>query len=78
MGFNTDVVESFIETTKGNDIPDLVAFMNGPDDAVKRRLLCYFSYESRYCHPRELKAFWYSLTESEKNYYRKLVAMRFI
>lgn len=60
------------------DLPELIRFMNGPDDAVKRRLLGYFSYESRYLHPRELKVFWESLTEDEKDYYRKLVAERFV
>lgn len=57
---------------------ELVRFMNGPDDATLRRLLGYFSYESRYLHPRELKLFWDSLTEDEKNYYRMLVKTRFI
>jgi hypothetical protein len=61
-----------------NDFPELLSFMNGPDGPTLRRLLGYFSYESRYVHPRELKAFWESLTQSEKNYYHMLVATRFI
>ena len=65
-------------TGMARDIPELIRFMNGPDDATLRRLLAYFSYESKYLHPRELKEFWDSLKESEKNYYRMLVATRFI
>jgi hypothetical protein len=61
-----------------NDIPDLIKFMNGPDRPVLARLINYFSFDSRYCHPRELKAFWESLSESEKNYYRKCVVQRII
>lgn len=61
-----------------NDLPALIKFMQGPDNATLVRLISFFSRDSRYCHPRELKAFWESLSESEKNYYRRLVAIRFI
>lgn len=61
-----------------DDIVELIAFMNGPDKAVLKRLVAYVSLDGRYCHPRELKRFWESLTESEKNYYRKCVVQRII
>ncbi|AWN06180.1 hypothetical protein SEA_MIEK_79 [Streptomyces phage Miek] len=61
-----------------NDLPALIKFMQGPDNATLVRLISFFSRDSRYCHPRELKLFWESLSESEKNYYRRLVAIRFI
>lgn len=59
------------------ELEDLVNFMQGPDNPVLVRLVSYFSLDSRYCHPRELKSFWESLNESEKNYYRS-VALRII
>ena len=61
-----------------NDISDLIKFMNGPDSPVLKRLINYFSYDSRNCHLREIKDFWESLSESEKNYYRKCVVMRIV
>lgn len=69
------------------DTAELVRFMNGPDGPTLRRLLWFFNdvedeearpFGHRYCHPRELKEFWESLTQSEKNYYHKLVATRYI
>lgn len=60
----------------------LIGFMNGPDNAVLVRLIIFFSMpsaddvKSKYLHPRELMAFWGSLTATEKNYYRKLVVFR--
>lgn len=54
----------------------LVDFMQGPDNAVLRRLIVFFSKDGKHCRPREVKSFWESLTESEKNYYRRLVAIR--
>ena len=78
MGFNTDVVESFVRSSTLNDIPALIKLMSGPDAVTFRRLVSFFSLDSRYLHPRELKEFWESLTESEKNYYRMLVAKRLI
>jgi hypothetical protein len=53
-----------------NDFPELIAFMQGPDRVTFARLISFFSVDSRYCHPRELKPFWESLTEAEKFYYR--------
>lgn len=80
MGFS-QIAESFVdhaaETTKKNDTYELIEFMNGPDSVTLRRLLTYFSYDSRYLHPRELREFWGSLTGTEKNYYRRLVVERF-
>jgi AAA15 family ATPase/GTPase len=61
-----------------NEMTGLISFMNGLDGVTLKRLLSYFSHESRYLHPRELKEFWDSLTESEKNYYRRLVVYRII
>lgn len=58
------------------EMQDLIAFMQGPDNPVLVRLVSFFSRDSRYCHPRELKPFWESLTESDKNYYRRLVVLR--
>jgi hypothetical protein len=60
------------------DVEELIAFMQGPDNATLVRLVSFFSRDSRYCHPRELREFWESLTESDKNYYRKLVVLRVI
>jgi hypothetical protein len=56
-----------------NDIPQLIKFMQGPDNPTFVRLINYFSRDSRYCHPRELKRFWESLTGAEKIYYRSAV-----
>lgn len=61
-----------------DELNETVAFMRGPDSAVFRRLIAFFSNNSRYCPPQEVKRFWESLTGSEKNYYRMLVATRFI
>lgn len=58
------------------DMDELIVFMNGHDGPYLRELVSYFSLDSRYCHPRELKLFWESLTESEKNYYRDAVFYR--
>lgn len=63
---------------------ELSNFMHGPDQVTLARLTTFFSYpvldgtdwRKCYLHPRELKLFWDSLTESEKNYYRRLVALR--
>lgn len=53
---------------------ELISFMTGPDRATLRRLAYYFSGDSKkYLHPRELKKFWDSLTEDEKDYYHEAV-----
>jgi phosphopentomutase len=59
-----------------NDIPELIKFMNSSDHDTLSELVNFFSLDSRYCHPRELKRFWESLTESEKDYYRSCVPRR--
>lgn len=59
-------------------MPELGQFMNGVDSFTLRRLVGYFSDGGKYLHPRELMEFWTSLSESDKNYYRKLVVTRVI
>lgn len=44
----------------------LRSLMTGPHMFTLARMICFFSWESRYLHPRELKIFWESLTEEEK------------
>lgn len=61
-----------------NELTVLIAFMQGPDNAILGRLIHFFSEGGKYLHPRELKPFWESLTEGEKNYYRMLVKTRYI
>ena len=49
---------------------ELVEFMSGPDMIHLVRFINYFSFNGRYLKPAELKEFWDSLAEDEKNYYR--------
>lgn len=55
------------------DFEELRIFMSGPDSRILKYLVAYFSYNGRYLHPRELRVFWESLTESEKEYYRHAI-----
>jgi hypothetical protein len=62
-----DRTDAMVERTS------LVKFMIGPDNPIFAKMICYFSSAGKYCHPRELKKFWESLTEREKDYYRAVV-----
>jgi hypothetical protein len=56
-----------------DDIPELIKFMNGPDSIHLKEMVVFFSLDSRYLHPRELKLFWESLTPDERSYYQTAV-----
>jgi hypothetical protein len=71
-----DVLTGAVELTEQiNEHDNLVWFMTGPDSEVFAKAICYFNFESKreYFHPRELMKFWNSLTEREKDYYRKTI-----
>lgn len=55
---------------------ELTKFITGPDSATLRRLISYFSWGSAYLGVSELKEFWESLDQKDKNYYHRLVATR--
>lgn len=54
-------------------VAELTAFMCGPDKRVLSRMIGYFSYNSRYLTPRELKKFWDAISEVEKTYWRSAI-----
>lgn len=61
------------KTLSTADFDALRTLMTGPDSRILRYLVAYFSYQSRYLHPRELRIFWESLTDAEKEYYRQAI-----
>jgi hypothetical protein len=52
------------------EMAQLERLMNGEDKATLARMISFFSVPGKYLHPRELKIFWDSLTDSEKNEWR--------
>ena len=55
------------------DVEELIIFMNGPDKPTLAAMISFFSHESRYLHPRELKRFWDSLSDEEKLWWRFVI-----
>lgn len=53
-----------------SELSELAWFMSGPDMVTLGRMIGFFSSQGNYLHPRELKVFWESLTETEKMEYR--------
>lgn len=52
---------------------ELVEFMNNSESATTRRLMNYFGVPGKWVKTEEMKIFWDSLTDAEKNIYRHLV-----
>lgn len=64
-------VQDVSKTTQ--ELQELIEFMRGPDYKVFARFINYFSAGGRYLKPSELKTFWESLPEAEKQYYRAAI-----